>query len=61
PILIDNLPIKIRPNPNALNEIPISNRQKRGNCSATCRLQPKIRNLNLSNRNCKELKIDVTH
>ncbi|HKQ85379.1 MAG TPA: hypothetical protein VJS43_01280 [Candidatus Acidoferrales bacterium] len=59
PFLIDSLPIKIQPNPNALNEIFVSNRGKKESfhLPATCNLKPATC---LSNRNCKELKIDVT-
>ena len=58
-ILIAGLPIRNRSNPNALNKNPISNRPKKTvfREPATYNLEPATY---LSNRNCKELKIDVT-
>jgi hypothetical protein len=58
-ILIADLPIRNRPNPCALNTNCISNRQKKGIFSkpVTHNLKPAAY---LSNRNCKELKTDVT-
>jgi len=58
-ILIASLPIKIRRNPNALNKNSISNRPKTGvfQPPVTNNLKPATY---VSNRNCKELKIDAT-
>lgn len=58
-ILIASLPIRIRRNPNALNKNSISNRPKMGvfQPPVTNNLQPATY---VSNRNCKELKIDAT-
>ena len=58
-ILIASLPIRIRRNPNALNKNSISNRPKKRvfQPAVTNNLQPATY---VSNRNCKELKIDAT-
>src|SRR5690242_4672611 len=58
--LIASLPIRIACNSNPLNKKSISNRQKKGIFQLPVTYNP-IPASCRSNRNCKELKIDVSH
>ena len=58
-ILIDNLPIRIRPNPRALNKNPISNRREKGISLKSQRQASRLQHPE-PNRNSQELKLNVT-